>query len=346
MAKATIDDVAHLAGVSIKTVSRVVNREPNVRESTRAKVEEAIAKLNYRPNQSARNLASQHARLIVLVYDDPSEYELPSGGYIIKLQEGVLRACRAANYELLIHPCAGSSRHIDDELASLIEQVRPAGMIVAAPLSNMPRVVRAIAQSGTPMVRLSPGDEKKDEYAVSTNDREICAAMTRHLVSLGHERIAFIKGNTRHKAVGMRYEGFLDGLRESGAMHDEDLVVQGDNSFGSGEELANELLSMTSPPTAIFAANDDMAVGVIRSADRMGIRVPDELSVAGFDDTALAQQVYPTLTTINQPLAEMAEQAALALIRSAGDGVELRGSKVVPAALEIRESTGPAADGK
>lgn len=341
MAKATIDDVADLAGVSIKTVSRVVNREPNVRESTRAKVERAITKLNYRPNQSARNLASQHARLIVLVYDDPSEYELPSGGYIIKLQEGVLRACRAANYELLIHPCVGRSKDVGEELESLIEQVRPAGIIVAAPLSNIPRIVRTISASGTPMVRLSPGEKKRNQFAVSTNDREISAAMTKHLASLGHQRIAFIKGNTAHKAVGQRYDGFLDGLEQSGLEVDENLVVQGDNSFGAGEERAAELLTMSPRPTAIFAANDDMAVGVIRTADRMGIRVPEELSVAGFDDTALAQQVYPALTTINQPLSLMAEEAALALIGNASNGDELRGGRVVPATLEVRESTGP-----
>ena len=342
MAKATIDDVAELAGVSIKTVSRVVNREPNVRESTRAKVERAVAKLNYRPNQSAQNLASQHARLIVLAYDDPSEYELPSGGYIIKLQEGVLRACKSANYELLIHPSIGSSKDAGKVLTSLIEEVRPGGIIVAAPLSNIPRITRAISASGTPMVRLSPGENKRSQFAVSTNDREACAAMTQHLASLGHQRIAFIKGNTEHKAVGKRYDGFLDGLEQSGLDLHEDLIVQGDNSFRCGEQRAAELLSLNIRPTAIFAANDDMAVGVIRAADRMGVRIPDELSVAGFDDTALAQQVYPTLTTINQPLSLMAEEVAIALIEHANNGDELKGSRVVPATLKLRESTGPA----
>ena len=157
MAKVTINNVADLAGVSIKTVSRVVNREPNVRESTREKVDKAIAKLNYRPNLSARNLASRRSHLIGLVYDDPAAYELPSSGYIIKMQQGALAACRSVNYELLIHPCDYRKKDVGAELRSLIEEARPAGIVLAAPLSNMPKIVRAIETTGTPCVRLSPG---------------------------------------------------------------------------------------------------------------------------------------------------------------------------------------------
>ena len=144
MPKATIDDVAELAGVSIKTVSRVVNGEPNVREQTRARVLEAIEKLSYRPNQAARSLASHHSRLIALIYDDPSAYEIPSSGYVILMQEGALRACRGANYELVIHPCNYRNRDVGKELKALIERVRPDGIVLAAPLSNMPKIVRPI----------------------------------------------------------------------------------------------------------------------------------------------------------------------------------------------------------
>ena len=122
MAKVTIDDVAELAGVSIKTVSRVVNREPNVRESTREKVNEAIAQLNYRPNLSARNLASHRSHVVAFIYDDPSAYEAPSAGYVIRMQQGALRACRAAHYELLIHPCNYRNRRVGDELKELPHQ--------------------------------------------------------------------------------------------------------------------------------------------------------------------------------------------------------------------------------
>ncbi len=342
MSKATIDDVAKLAGVSIKTVSRVVNREQNVRESTRDRVQQAIAQLNYRPNLSARNLASLRSHLIVLVYEDPSVYEIPSGGFVIRMQQGVLRACAAADCELLIHPCNYRNEKVFDKLHALIDQVRPVGIVLAAPLSNMPEIVNTIADTGTPFVRLSPGEDNGDQYIVVTNDREICAEMTRYLASLGHRRIAFITGNPSHKAIQNRFLGYKDGLQQSGLPFSEDLVIAGDNSFGSGEACGDSLLSRSSPPTAIFAANDDMAAGVMRAADKLGIDIPGKLSVAGFDDISLAQQIYPSLTTIRQPLSQMAERAANALISDPGDGSKLEGTDVVEATLMIRESTGPA----
>lgn len=339
--RATIDDVAALAGVSIKTVSRVVNREPNVRQSTRERVENAIAHLKYRPNVSARNLASHHAHLIVLVYDDPSAYEAPSAQYIINMQEGALKACNRAGFELLIHPCNYRDAHVGRELQALISRVRAAGIIIAAPLSNMPKIVRAVRDTGAPFVRLSPGSENGDEYTVSTNDREFSAEMTRYLASLGHKRIAFIKGDTAHKAVGNRYDGYRDGLKQSGLEYRAELVAQGDNSLGSGEACAAELLQRKPRPTAIFCANDDMAAGVLRVATRLGIPVPAELSIAGCDDIALCQQLYPSLTTIRQPLRTMAEIASLALIDASRGKPHESGREIVPGSIEIRESTAP-----
>ena len=341
MPSSTINDVARLAGVSIKTVSRVVNHEANVRDSTRQKVEKAIITLRYRPNPSARNLASLRAHLIGLIYDDPSAYEIPSAGYVISMQQGTLRACRTSNYELLIHPCNYRKKDVGNEIRTLIEQARPAGIILAAPLSNMPKIVRAIGATGTPCVRLSPGKQNGQHFSVATNDREVSAEMTRYLASLGHSKIAFITGHPSHKAVANRFLGYRDGLQQSGLKLSERLVAAGDNSFGSGEACAEKLLALKQPPTAIFAANDDMAAAVIRVADRLGINVPGQLSVAGFDDIALARQVFPALTTIRQPLTKMAERAATMLIEGKCSGTSGKSIEVVPATLEIRESTGP-----
>lgn len=340
--KVTIDDVAREAGVSIKTVSRVTNREPNVSASTREKVERAINLLNYRPNQSARNLASHRSRLIALVYDDPSAYEIPSSGYIITMQQGALRACQRAHYDLLIHPCNYRSRGVGAELKALVEHARADGIVLAAPLSNMPKIVSAIEATGIRFVRLAPGVEKGNQLSVSTNDREISAEMTRYLASLDHRRIAFIKGDPTHKAVANRYLGYRDGLKQAGLDYSGELVAAGDNSFGSGEQCATELLQLRNPPTAVFAANDDMAAGVIRRADRLGISIPSQLSVAGFDDIALARLVYPALTTIRQPLSVMADRAVAAIIGAASADAQQHGAIVIPAALQIRESTGPA----
>ena len=260
---------------------------------------------------------------------------------MIRLQQGTLRACRAANYELLIHPCRYRKKDVVAELETLIRHIRPTGIVLAAPLSNMPRIVRAIQASGTPLVRLSPGQADGKQLSVATNDREISAEMTRYLASLGHRRIAFIKGNRQHKAVGNRYAGYVEGLRTSGLQLAKDLVEQGDNSVGSGEECAWRLLRSKRPPTAVFAANDDMAAGVMRVAAQLGIDIPGRLSVAGCDDISLARQIHPRLTTIRQPLAAMAELATLALVDVSRKDSLHNGVAVVPAQLRIRESTGP-----
>jgi LacI family transcriptional regulator len=343
MTRATIDNVAELAGVSIKTVSRVANHEPNVRASTRARVEEAIAKLNYHPNQSARNLASSRAHLIGLIYDDPAAYDIPSSGYVIRMQQGTLLACRRANCELLIHPCNYREKGISSELKALVQQARPAGIVLAAPLSNMPKIVRAIQSTGTPFVRLSPGKPIGKHYSVATDDREVSAEMTRYLASLGHKKIAFITGHPSHQAVMNRFLGYQDGLQQSGLKVLKRLVAAGDNSFGSGLACAEQLLKRKNMPTAIFAANDDMATAAIRVADQLGIDVPGQLSIAGFDDISLARQVFPRLTTIRQPLSKMAERAADLLINSKSSSGNSM-SEIVPSTLKIRESTGPAPD--
>ena len=208
----------------------------------------------------------------------------------------------------------------------------------------MPRIVRAIEATDTPFVKLSPGKVGNGHLCVGTNDAEICAEMTGYLASLGHERIAFITGHPSHKAVTNRFNGYLEGLKQSNLTLDKQLVVAGDNSFGSGEAAAERLLSRQRRPTAIFAANDDMAVAVIRVAQRMGIDVPGALSVAGFDDIALARQVFPNLTTIRQPLPAMAECAANMLIKHKSEKVTEGKTKIIPSSLQIRESTGPAPD--
>ncbi len=342
MARPTIFDVAKVAGVSIKTVSRVVNNEPNVRPSTRERVENAIAVLKYRPDQSARSLASRHSHLIGLIYDDPAAYDTPSGGYILDLQQGALKGCSTGLTELLIHPCNFRKKKVGVELKAFIEQTRPAGIIVAAPLSNMPKIIHAIEATGTPCVRLSPGNDSGKRLSVSTNDRDVSAEMTRYLAGLGHKRIAFITGDPDHKAVANRFLGYKDGLKESGLEFSESLVAAGDNSFGSGEACAEKLLKGKRPPTAIFAANDDMAAGVLRVANRLNIDVPGQLSIAGFDDIALARQVEPALTTVRQPLVQMAERAALVLGKSNANDKDSQNAEVIPAVIKIRESTGPA----
>ena len=160
------------------------------------------------------------------------------------MQQGALKACRSARSELLIHPCKYRKKNVVAELKALIEATRPAGIILAPPLSNMPKIVKAIEETGTPYVPVSSGKKNGKRYSVATDDREVSAAMTRYLASLGHERIAFITGHPSHKAVGDRFLGYKVGLADSGLEFSDELVAAGDHSFGSGEACAETLLEL------------------------------------------------------------------------------------------------------
>ncbi len=339
-ARATIDHVAARAGVSIKTVSRVVNNEPNVRPATRERVQRAIEALDYRPNTSARRFAGHRSFLFALVYDDPSAYPNASANYATNLHGGALKKAREAGYDLLIHPCEYQSPGLVDEIRQMIEQSRVDGLLLAPPLAEVRPVVKMLREIGKPVVRVCPGSVRSFD-AVHTNDREVCAEMTRYLASLGHRRIAFIEGHPDHRAMSNRVVGYRDGLKQCGLKPAASLVVRGDNSFDSGLDCARKLLSRKRRPSAIFAANDDMAAGVLHVAQEMGLKVPAELSVAGFDDVPLSRQVWPTLTTIHQPVYELAEHAT-ELLFSLIRGEQLTEPTMIASRLVVRASTGPA----
>ena len=256
------------------------------------------------------------------------------------MQEGALKACKQENYDLLIHPCNPRDKRLSKDLQALVEQARPDGIILAAPLSNMPKVVNLIERTGTELVRLSPGSSNGGFSSIATNDEEVSAEMTAYLHSLGHRKIGFITGHPSHKAVAKRFSGYKQGLKNCGLKFSEALVMTGDNSIGSGEICGEKFFARKAPPTAIFAANDDMAVGVMRSAEKLGLKIPDDISIAGFDDIALARQVYPALTTVSQPLAKMTENACRLLIQAAKNADRSVVQEVIPGRLEIRETTG------
>ena len=343
MKKANINDVAALAGVSIKTVSRVVNKEPNVRKDTEQKVLDAIAQLNYRPNTSARNLASKRSYLIALLYDDPGLYENPSSNYVLNLQQGALRICKSETYDLLIHPCNYRDKGLNQEVLTLINNSRVDGFLLSPPLSDQKSLIDTILKTGTPLALISPGDKTAAPLSVYTNDREICAQMTEYLASLGHERIAFIAGHSEHKALYERQLGYEDGLKQSGLKVYNSLIKEGDNSFRCGEYWTHKLMKSKNPPTAIFCCNDDMATGVLRAAHKLNIKVPEQLSVAGFDDIPLAAQIYPALTTIHQPVRSMADRALKILMdKIRNRKSDLHESNVLESSLIVRESTGKA----
>ena len=332
LARITIEDVAKHAGVSIKTVSRVLNKEVNVREQTRTKVQAAIDELKYQPDPVARRLAGSRSFLIGLLYDSSS-----AGGYITDVQGGVLKQCRAEHYELLIHPCDPLG-DIVPEIDGMIGQLRIDGIVLTPPLCDSPALLEALRKRNIPFVSIAPGEKSYASGEVHTNDREACAEMTSYLASLGHEKIGFVIGHPDHKAVGNRYLGYRDGLDRSGLEFNEKMVAQGYSSFESGVDCGILLLRQHNPPTAIFASNDEMAAGIVRVASQLGMKVPDDLSVVGFDDIALSRQLTPPLTTIRQPIREMAETATQLLL-SILRGEQSSEAPMIPCLPQYRGST-------
>lgn len=303
----TIDDVARLAGVSIKTVSRVFNQSPNVRRTTRDNVLAAADTLNYRPNLSARQLASSLTYVVGMLYDNPKIHD-----YIAEMQYGSLQVCRAYGYHLLINPCRADSPELIREVIGLHHQVD--GFIVLQPLSDLQSLNQLLLENDIACVRVSQrpfGGFPR----VSVGDTEAAEEMTEYLLQLGHRRIGFIIGHPDHGQSHDRLAGYRRALERHDIAFNDDLVQQGQFDYESGCSCARSLLSSSSRPTAIFASNDAMAMGVLSVAHGMGIDVPGELSVAGFDDSPLARHAWPPLTTVRQPTAEVARLATQELMK-------------------------------
>lgn len=308
MTSKTITDVAELAGVSIKTVSRVINSEPNVREDTRAKVLGAVKVLNYRPNYAARALAGSRTYLIGLYYDNPSP------GYIGEVQYGAVKACREAGYHLLVENIDGDQGGWRAQIEALLAQVKVDGVILSPPVCDRNSVMDVLEERQIPFVRIAPaGDWDRGPY-VYMDDKRAAHVMTAHLLSLGHRTIGFVKGHGEHSATQLRFEGFSQAMAEAGLAVNPAYVQLGKFTFRSGVGAAERLLNLPQRPTAIFASNDEMALGVMAVANRMQLSMPRDLSVAGFDDAPIAQAVWPQLTTVRQPVVEMAEAAAAMLV--------------------------------
>lgn len=336
-----IEDVARAAGVSMKTVSRVFNHEPNVRPETRARVETAAKAMNYRPNPSARSLAGSRSYLLSLIYDNPS------ASYVVEVMSGVLDACEAAHYSMMMRPLELADRQHIEIVVESVAQYAPDGLILTPPLSDDEALLARLDALNVRYARISPKTSPETltgtqhaRIGVRLDERDAVRGMMAHIVALGHRRIAHIKGHREHGAAEWRLAGYKDGLRAAGIAYDRTLVLPGEFSFESGVAGAERLLALDHPPTAIFAANDDTAAGVMHAAGVRGLRIPDDLSVFGFDDLPMARQLWPPLTTVRQPSRDMGRIAAEQLLLSIRDPAAA-GMVQVPYELQLRESTGP-----
>jgi LacI family transcriptional regulator len=311
MRRPTIKDVAERAKVSLKTVSRVINNEPSVMQATRSRVLAAIAELDYEPDATARNLRSGTPFVVGLVYDNPNPY------HIIGVQNGVLAACRETGFGLQIQPCDSTSPLLADELAEFVQRSRLAGLVLTAPMSERQDLVAALVARGIRVVRIIAATEDPgDGPCVYIDDRDAAYEITEHLIQLGHQRIGFLWGGAQHHSSGERYAGYEAALKDYGIVLDKHLVVPGDYTFDDGFRGARRLLALREPPTAIFGSNDEIAAGVLAAAKSVGLNVPYDLSIAGFEDSPFSRQSWPALTTAKQATEEIARHAARLLIGS------------------------------
>jgi LacI family transcriptional regulator, galactose operon repressor len=334
--RATINDIARLAGVSKKTVSRVINQSPFVKGETRARIDAVIQQIGYTPDPQARALASRRSFLIGLVYDNPNAQ------YIVNSQEGVLDALRGSGFELVVHPCDRLGEHFVTGVRRFVERQRLHGVILLPPVSEDQGLTRMLQEMDCQFVRIASVRFDNMARMIVSNDREAAAEAALYLEALGHRRIGFIAGPSQHRSAHERQTGFISALEKSGVSLPPELIVDGAYSFESGVACAEALLARWPRPTAIFASNDEMAAGVYKAAYRLKIAIPDELSVIGFDDSPVASRLSPALTTIHLPIRHMARLAASKLIPTASrDESEAEGvSRIVPH-LVVRDSTQP-----
>ena len=329
----TIQTVAERAGVSAMTVSNVLNNRHNVRATTREAVIAAARELGYMPNLAARSLASAATIRIGLF-----SRNLDSG-FLSSILSGALEETSESGAQLVMRRFEAPKL---DELIASAEALRATGIgaiISPPPYCELISDHCAPGAFPLPLVAISPGDELPGIPGVRIDDRAAAREMTAYLISLGHTRIGFIRIGSRLHADKTRYEGYRDALTNAGIIAQPEMVASANLTYESGLAAANELLAISPRPTAIFASNDEIAAAIVSVAHRMGIDIPGQLSVAGFDDGPLALKIWPTLTTIRQPVTQIAAMAARRAIGIVTSGEVDPQVTYLDHQLIIREST-------
>ncbi|MDG5489703.1 LacI family DNA-binding transcriptional regulator [Sphingomonas sp. BGYR3] len=334
--QSTINDVAREAGVSKKTVSRVINQSPLLNAETRERVEAVIARLGYIPNPQARALALRRNFLIGLIHDNPNPH------MVLNVQQGLLEVLRDTEFELIVHPVDRGSPTMLDDIHRFLERQRPYGVMLLPPISEHDSLAALCAGIGTRYVRMGSAAFDDAQHMVASNDREAVRGAVDYLIDAGHRRIGFVHGPIGFRSASERAEGYLSAMEAAGIGVQRTFMAQGDYTFESGMRAAERLLDLSPRPTAVFCSNDAMAAGVLHTARQRGLEVPRDLSIVGFDDTTIASYLWPPLTTVRWPIATMARAAALKLI-SDGEAPAEKGDSLFVSTLIRRASvTAPA----
>ncbi|WP_427963433.1 LacI family DNA-binding transcriptional regulator [Altererythrobacter sp.] len=328
----TINDVARAAGVSKKTVSRVINRSALLKKDTREKVEAVIAELGYVPNPQARALALRRNFLLGLLHDNPNAQT------VLNFQEGVLDAIRNTEFALVVRPV---DRHSPDMLADIrdfLEKQRLYGVMILPPISENDEIAKICRELNCGYVRMGSAELDAPEHLVESNDRESVERAVDYLVEIGHRRIAIIEGPEGFRSAHERREGFLAAMKRHGLEVPPKAMAQGTYRFDSGIAAGNHLLDVAPRPTAIFACNDEMAAGALHAARRRKLSVPEDLSLIGFDDSPIAAHIWPPMTTVGWPIRQMAKAAAIKLVAPNDEGAR---PCEFPSRLVLRDSVAP-----
>jgi LacI family transcriptional regulator len=321
MARVTIKDIAKHAGVSFKTVSRVINKNPSVAEDLREKVEASMAALDYKPNRAASLLRGGKSYTVGLVLgpltgiiEPGSDRPIPS--YLTDVITGLLQSCSRAGYHLLIEPITEDQLEAGVEaIDGLLEDMTLDGVVLVPPLCDRLWLVDHLVSKRVPCVRINPGRRHERTISIGFDNDAAGADVADYILRHNHRKIGYISGPPNHGSHDLRWQSFASRLRERPDVQLRD--VPGLFTFDSGWAGASELLRSNDwRPTAVFAANDEMAAGVIAFAKSAGIDVPGELSVLGFGDLAVASQCYPRLTTVHQPTIDISRDAGSELINS------------------------------
>ena len=330
--KPTMGDVARLAGVSKKTVSRVINDSPQVNDATRAGIRGLIEEIGYKPDPQARGFAFRRSYLVGLISDNPTPQ------YVVNVQLGILDVLKGTDFELVVHPCNRQSDSFIEDARKFVELQKLYGVVLTPSVSEDERLAEVLREIGCAYVRIASVALDMERRMIITNDRVGGREAARHLANLGHSRIAVIAGRRSFRSAHERQSGFEEGLMEFGIRLPTDYVLQGDYTFESGLARGADLLDLDPPPTAVFAANDEMAAGVLQAVHVAGLKAPKDLSIVGFDDFETATRIWPRLTTAHTPARKIGRLAAQSLLVFGDEDVPLGPNQTVPE-LIVREST-------
>lgn len=339
----TIKDVAAQAGVSLQTVSRVINDGPNVRPAIKERVQAAIEELGYVPSLAARRMGGTRSYLLLALNDrDRTIAGWQSGDgtdWVDQMLLGGMLECAKHGYRMIFELVDTHSSNVERELTSALGAIHPDGIILTPPHGDNPAITQLLNHRHIPFARIGSKD-KGSGFAIAMDDEAAAVAATEHLLALGHKRIGFITGSDEYALSADRLKGYRRTMRSAG-IDDPGLIAKGDFTFASGIEATNRLLSLDSPPTAIVASSDQMSLAALDTAKDRGLEVPRDLSIVSFDDTPIVKFSTPPLTAIRQPIAPMAARAAELLIAAnsgeAGEDIV----HMLPFELIVRGSTAP-----